>query len=106
MNKEIIKQGDNINTPKFGDTLVVHYTGFLPNGTIFDSSVKKGKPFVFQVGLGKVIKGWDQAFLQMTKGEKAKLTIPPNLAYGSSGAGGVIPPNTTLIFDVQLLNIN
>ena len=105
MQKKTTKIGIDNLKPQIGDLLTVHYTGYLQNGRVFDSSVNKGKPFSFRVGLGQVIPGWDQAFLGMTKGEKARLTIPPNLAYGNQGAGGVIPPNATLIFDVELLNI-
>ncbi|GAG12005.1 unnamed protein product [marine sediment metagenome] len=105
MNIETLKQGDNISRPTVGNLITAHYTGYLPNGQVFDSSVQKNKPFQFKVGTGQVIKGWDQAFLQMCKGQHCRLTIPPELAYGAQGAGGVIPPHATLIFDVQLLDI-
>jgi len=83
----------------------VHYTGFLLNGAKFDSSIDRGAPFQFQLGAGKVIKGWDEGVALLNVGTTAKFIIPPSLAYGSRGAGGVIPPNATLIFEVRLLDI-
>jgi FKBP-type peptidyl-prolyl cis-trans isomerase len=88
-----------------GKTTTVHYTGRLENGTKFDSSVDRGQPFSFPLGAGRVIKGWDEGVQGMKVGGKRKLTIPSDLGYGSRGAGGVIPPNATLIFDVELLGV-
>ncbi len=91
--------------PKSGNTVQVHYTGWLLDGTKFDSSVDRGRPFEFRLGAGQVIAGWDQGVAQLKVGDKARLTIPPDLGYGARGAGGVIPPNATLIFEVELLAI-
>ena len=88
-----------------GKTANVHYTGWLENGKKFDSSVDRGQPFSFPLGAGRVIKGWDEGVQGMKVGGKRKLTIPSDLGYGSRGAGGVIPPNATLIFDVELLGV-
>jgi FKBP-type peptidyl-prolyl cis-trans isomerase len=91
--------------PRVGQTVVVHYTGWLTNGTKFDSSVDRNQPFTFPLGQGQVIKGWDEGVATMKIGGKRKLTIPPELGYGARGAGGVIPPNATLVFEVQLLGV-
>jgi FKBP-type peptidyl-prolyl cis-trans isomerase len=88
-----------------GKTVDVHYTGRLTNGKKFDSSVDRGQPFSFPLGAGRVIKGWDEGVQGMKVGGKRKLTIPSELGYGSRGAGGVIPPHATLIFDVELLGV-
>jgi peptidylprolyl isomerase len=96
-------------SPKSGQTCVMHYTGWLwvdgKKGSKFDSSVDRGRPFSFQIGVGMVIKGWDEGVASMQTGGKRTLLIPPNLGYGARGAGGVIPPNATLVFDVELLEV-
>ena len=102
---EILKQGSGEEI-KNGDKATVHYTGTLENGQKFDSSLDRGQPFEFTIGAGQVIKGWDRGVLGMKIGEKRKLTIPFDLAYGESGIPGAIPPKATLIFEVELLKIN
>ncbi len=88
-----------------GKNVSVHYTGFLTDGKIFDSSVERGEPISFQLGQGRVIKGWDEGIALMKVGDKLRLIIPSNLGYGEAGAGGVIPPNATLLFDVELVAV-
>ncbi|KUO57237.1 MAG: peptidylprolyl isomerase [Alphaproteobacteria bacterium BRH_c36] len=96
-------------TPRTGQTCVMHYTGWLykdgEKGAKFDSSVDRGQPFEFMIGVGQVIRGWDEGVASMKVGGKRTLIIPAELGYGKRGAGGVIPPNATLIFDVELLDV-
>ena len=101
---EDVKVGDG-DVATAGKTVSVHYTGWLTNGTKFDSSKDRGQPFEFPLGGGRVIKGWDEGVQGMKVGGVRKLTIPPSLGYGARGAGGVIPPNATLMFDVELLAV-
>src|SRR5689334_20576012 len=104
MKIERLASGDG-QVPKRGDTVSVHYTGWLTDGTKFDSSVDRDEPFAFVLGTGQVIKGWDQGVADLRVGDKARLTIPPELAYGEQGYPGAIPPNATLIFEVELLAV-
>lgn len=101
---EDILEGDGEDV-KSGDTISVHYTGTLLDGTKFDSSLDRNEPFSFTLGAGEVIAGWDQGIVGMRVGGKRKLTIPPDLAYGQTGAGSQIPPNATLVFEVELLEV-
>ncbi|MCA9730487.1 FKBP-type peptidyl-prolyl cis-trans isomerase, partial [candidate division KSB1 bacterium] len=88
-----------------GKNVSVHYTGKFQDGRVFDSSVQRGEPITFKLGVGQVIKGWDEGIALMKVGGKAQLIIPPHIAYGERGAGGVIPPNATLVFDVELVDV-
>lgn len=100
----ILKKTDG-EKPQNGQTVAVHYSGWLPDGKNFDSSYKRNKPFEFILGAGQVIQGWDEGIALLNKGEKAQLVIPPGLGYGQRGVPGVIPANSTLIFDVELVDI-
>lgn len=102
---ETLQEGTGERTTKKEDTVEVHYVGTLSDGTKFDSSRDRGKPFSFTIGAGQVIRGWDEGLLGMKVGEKRKLTIPPDMGYGSRGAGETIPPNATLLFEIELLSI-
>lgn len=104
--KVVMKAGDGKSFPKAGDTVSFHYVGTLEDGKKFDSSVDRGGPFVTRIGVGQVIRGWDEAVPTMSLGEKAKLAITGDYAYGDRGFPGLIPPNATLIFEVKLLKIN
>ena len=101
---KIIQNGDGKQATK-GAMVSVHYKGQLLDGTVFDSSYKRKQPIDFAVGVGQVIPGWDEGILLLKVGDKARFVIPSNLGYGARGAGGVIPPNATLIFDVELMNV-
>jgi len=101
---QIIQKGNGKKAEK-GNNISVHYKGQLVDGTVFDSSYQRKQPIDFQVGIGQVIKGWDEGLQLLQVGDKARLVIPSDLAYGSQGAGGVIPPNATLIFDVELMDV-
>lgn len=103
---EIIQEGDGKTFPNVGDTVSIHYTGTLENGKKFDSSRDRGKPFQCTIGVGQVIKGWDIGIPKLSVGSQAKLTIPGHEAYGPRGFPGLIPPNATLVFDVELLGVN
>lgn len=105
MKIEILKQGTG-DDAKVGDNIVVDYVGTLPDGTKFDSSIDRNQPFPYTLGQNMVIQGWEKGLLGMKVGEKRKLTIPPELAYGADGRPPVIPPNATLIFEIDMLSIN
>jgi FKBP-type peptidyl-prolyl cis-trans isomerase len=92
-------------SPSKGQNVKVHYTGMLTDGSIFDSSVQRGTPIAIAIGVGQVIEGWDEGIMLLNEGSKARFVIPSHLGYGSRGAGGVIPPNATLIFDVELVKV-
>ena len=102
---EIMQMGSGVRETKNGDVLIVHYTGTLQDGTKFDSSLDRSTPFEFTLGAGNVIKGWDNGLFGMKVGEKRKLIIPPRLAYGSASPSPLIPADSTLIFEVELLEI-
>lgn len=102
---EVLKQGDGVEA-KSGQTVTVHYVGTFPEGGKFDSSRDRGEGFTFKLGAGQVIRGWDQGVAGMKIGEQRKLTVPPNLAYGERGFPGAIPPNATLVFEVELLSVS
>ncbi|KAK4044886.1 hypothetical protein C8A01DRAFT_31072 [Parachaetomium inaequale] len=102
---EVLAEGQGTRETTAGDKIDVHYNGTLTNGTPFDSSYKRGSPLNFTVGAGEVIKGWDQGLLGMKIGEKRKLTIAPSIAYGNRAVGGVIPANSTLVFETELVAI-
>ena len=99
---EVVGRGE---TPRPGQTVTVHYTGTLENGTKFDSSVDRGQPYPFKIGSGRVIPGWDEGIMTMNVGGKRRLIVPPSLGYGATGSAPVIPPNATLIFEVELLSV-
>lgn len=100
-----IIEGDGKTIPKKGNIVTVDYIGTLADGTKFDSTMDRKKPFKFRVESGEVIKGWDQGIVQMSKGERSRMTIPPALAYGAKGFPGLIPPNTPIVFEVSLLDV-
>ncbi|XP_076665368.1 peptidyl-prolyl cis-trans isomerase Fkbp12 isoform X2 [Andrena cerasifolii] len=102
---EVLSPGDGQTYPKVGQTVVVHYTGYLESGQKFDSSRDRGVPFSFKIGNGEVIRGWDCGVIRMCVGERARLTCSPDFAYGSRGHPGIIPQNAVLIFDVELLKV-
>eukprot|EP00667_Euglena_gracilis_P023484 EG_transcript_26519 len=103
---ETTTPGDGVTYPQPGDTVRVHYTGRLESGEEFDSSVKRGEPFSFQIGRQRVIRGWDEGLQKLSKGEQARVTIQPEYAYGRKGTpGGPIPPNAVLTFDVHLIDV-
>ncbi|MCK5490621.1 MAG: FKBP-type peptidyl-prolyl cis-trans isomerase [Candidatus Pacebacteria bacterium] len=102
---EVLQEGIGDVVTKKGDTISVHYTGTLEDGSKFDSSVDRNDPFSFTIGAGQVIQGWEQGTLDMKVGEKRKLTIPAELGYGAAGAPGAIPPNATIMFDIELIGI-
>ncbi|KAG6377054.1 hypothetical protein JVT61DRAFT_1103 [Boletus reticuloceps] len=103
---EFLTPGDGVHFPKKGDTVTIHYVGTLSDGKVFDSSRDRGDPFKTQIGIGKVIKGWDDGVPQLSLGQKAMLTITPDFGYGSRGFPPVIPPNSTLKFEVELIKID
>mmetsp|Transcript_2379 Transcript_2379/g.15969 ORF Transcript_2379/g.15969 Transcript_2379/m.15969 type:complete len:109 (+) Transcript_2379:2351-2677(+) len=103
--REVIRAGDGTTKPKVGQTVTVHYTGTLANGQKFDSSRDRGEKFRFRIGVGQVIRGWDEGVMQMSVGERATLTCTPDYGYGARGFPPVIPSNSTLVFDVELFAV-
>ncbi|WPK26509.1 hypothetical protein PUMCH_003864 [Australozyma saopauloensis] len=103
---EVVQEGDGKSFAKVGDNVTIHYTGTLENGKKFDSSRDRGKPFQCKIGVGQVIKGWDTAIPKLSVGTRATLTIPSHEAYGERGFPPIIPPSSTLVFDVELLRVN
>lgn len=103
---EILQEGDGKTYPKVGDLVTIHYDGTLENGKKFDSSRDRGKPFQCTIGVGQVISGWDISIPKLSVGTKSRLTIPGHEAYGDRGFPGLIPPNATLVFEVELLGVN
>mmetsp|Transcript_79864 Transcript_79864/g.159477 ORF Transcript_79864/g.159477 Transcript_79864/m.159477 type:complete len:110 (-) Transcript_79864:325-654(-) len=103
---EIFAAGDGINYPRTGQTVTVHYTGFLPDGAIFDSSRERGKPFHFKLGSEQVIPGLDKGISQLSIGERAKIYIPASYAYGDRGFPGLVPPDSAIVFDLELITFS
>lgn len=103
---EIFAAGDGVNYPRKGQTVTVHYSGYLPSGEMFDSSRDRGKPFKFKLGGEQVIPGLDAGVSQLSIGERAKIVIPPDMAYGERGFPGLIPRNSALVFDLELITFN
>ena len=101
----VVKKSNNPNKAEKGMMVDVHYTGFLTDGKVFDSSIERRNPISFELGTGSVIKGWDEGIALMNIGDKYRLIIPADLGYGTNGAGSDIPPNATLLFDVELVNV-
>jgi len=102
---ETLQEGDKTTFPKAGQKVTCHYVLTLTNGKKIDSSRDRGSPFEFNIGRGEVIQGWDEGLMKISKGQRAKLTIPSEMGYGAKGVPGCIPPNSVLIFDVELLNV-
>eukprot|EP00736_Rhodelphis_marinus_P001965 Rmarinus@m.21058 len=102
---ETIRMGDGTLFPKEGQTVAVEYIGYLKDGTQFDSTYERGRPFKFKLRAGQVVRGWDEAISQLSLGEKARITMPPSTAYGENGIPGLIPKMATLIFEVELISI-
>lgn len=100
-----IIEGDGKTIPRHGSIVTLDYVGYLEDGTKFDSTLERGKSFVFRVGCGEVIQGWDEGIVQMSKGERSKMTVPPQLAYGPDGFPGLIPGDSTIVFEVTLLDV-